>query len=242
MPPDPSAEFGSVDCCEIQQTIRHGAQKPIRCKAEDGHLYVVKPFSTAGAWPQVLEWMCARLGRAFGLPIPNYRVVMINEELAEAWNATQHRQIEPGPGFGSQWVERASECDESILAAVDPNFARRLLAFDWWIRNRDRIARNPNLLWSFATRQIFVIDHDQAGQSDGGDLFWSTHIFASTNVAGAWPPPDLQPELVALLPLLPVIRSELPSPWTRGPNGLDWFVQQLEESLQTTHRTWRTYE
>ena len=79
------------------------------------------------------------------MPIPNYRQVEIGADLAEAWNATNTPKIEAGPGFGSQYIDSATEPAEALLAEMSPALARRLLAFDWWIHNKDRTFKNPNL-------------------------------------------------------------------------------------------------
>jgi hypothetical protein len=245
MIPSPEQEFGTLDCCEILQAMRHGAMQPVLCRAEDELRYVVKPFCSGGNWPLAMEWAGARLGRSLGLPVPNYRVVDIGEELAEAWNASHIRQIEAGPGFGSQMIDNAIEPTESLLAEMDPALARRLLAFDWWMQNRDRTIKNPNLLWSAAARAFHVIDHDQAGQPDGVDLFWSLHVCASRKAGEAvWLPADLRAEFRdALSRLGPSLSAELPSAWTSRGEDVDSFLARLARTLDDNpHEDWRIYD
>lgn len=246
MPPSPhDHELGAVACLEIRRVMRHGAMQPILCRADDGALYVVKPFCSGGNWPLLMEWIGARLGRALGLPIPNYRWVEISEELAEAWNAANSPKIEAGPGFGSQLIDSATEPTESLLADMEPRVARRLLAFDWWIHNRDRTFKNPNLLWNAATREFHVIDHDQAGQPDGVDLFWSLHVCAARKAGEpTWLPDDLRMEFrAALLALRPQLLAEPPSTWTSRGEDVACFLTQLERALDDEpHHDWRTYD
>jgi hypothetical protein len=244
-PPSTETESGTVECIEIIRAMRHGAMQPLLCRADDGAHYVVKPFSSSGDWPQVMEWICARLGRALDLPIPNYRIVEISEELADAWNATHARQIEAGLGFGSQLIESAVEFTEALLHQLDPASARRLLAFDWWIRNRDRTLKNPNLLWSAAMRGLYVIDHEQAGQTSGVDLFWSLHLGASHATSETpWLPEDFRTEFRrVLLAHRTAIQAELPSTWTSCSGDIDSFFKHLERTLDDSpHTDWRTYD
>jgi hypothetical protein len=56
-------ESGTVECLEIRRSMRHGAMHPILCRADDGALYVVKPWASGGNWPLLMEWIGARLGR-----------------------------------------------------------------------------------------------------------------------------------------------------------------------------------
>jgi hypothetical protein len=243
-PPPPEVESGTVECMEIRRAMRHGAMQPILCRADDEALYVVKPFASGGNWPLLMEWIGARLGRSLGLPIPNYRQVEISEDLAEAWNASNTPKIEAGPGFGSHYISSATEPSEALLAKMSPALARRLLAFDWWIHNKDRTFRNPNLLWSAVSRSFHVIDHDQAGQPDGAELFWNLHICANLHAGeSVWLPADLGNEFRAALALQESIIAELPSAWTSQGEDVGSFFTQLERTLDDEpHQHWRTYD
>lgn len=237
-------ESGAVECVEILRTMRHGAMHPLLCRADDQALYVVKPTATGGNWALVMEWICARLGRLVDLPIPNYRQVEIREELADAWNAAHALKIEAGPGFGSQWIESATEAADTLLDQLDPVLTRRLLAFDWWVCNRDRSRKNPNLLWSADTRRYHVIDHDQAGQAENPDLFWRLHFGAGRRAEeAAWLPHDLRGVFRQALGHRKSIEQELPSSWTRNGEDIASFFAQLERALDDeTPFDWRTHD
>lgn len=245
MIPPPEQEFGRLECCEILQTMRHGAMQPLLCRTDDNVRYVVKPYSSGGNWPLLMEWVGARLGRALGLPIPNYRIVDIGGGLADGWNAGHPRQIEAGPGFGSQVIENAIEPSGPLLAEMEATLARRLLAFDWWIHNRDRTFKNPNLLWSATARRFQVIDHDQAGQPEGVELFWSLHVCASRKSGEpVWIPADLRDEFRAVFAeLRSSVLAELPSEWTSRGEDVGFFLAQLGRALDDEpHEDWRMYD
>lgn len=239
-------EFGRVEARELKRLAHRGSMKPLLCRANDGAHYILKPFSSGSSWPLVLEWVCARLGRSLGLPIPNYRQVYVSQEIAEEWNAFNDRKIEPGVGFGSQQVASALEFEVSLTDSIPEALRLRVLAFDWWIRNRDRGEKNPNLLWSAETRSLHVIDHDQAAQQEDASIFWGTHVFKTTApVELQWLPAGLAAEFSsAASRLLPApILNELPSEWTSDPEGLAWFVRQLHQSpSNASHRDWRNHD
>lgn len=245
MPIPIEQEFGRINALELSRLAKRGSMKPLLCRGNDGAHYIFKPFSKGSSWPLVLEWVCARLGRSLGLPIPNYRQIYVSEELAEEWNAFNDRKIEPGVGFGSQQVASALEFEVSLTNDIPEALRLRVLAFDWWIRNRDRGEKNPNLLWSAETRSLHVIDHDQAAQQEDASLFWGTHLFKATApVQLPWLPPDLASEFAAASGLLsaPVL-TELPSEWTTDPDGLAWFISQLNQSPNNaSHRDWRNHD
>lgn len=160
MTPPTEQEYGTVAALELKRLAKRGAMKPLLCRANDGAHYIFKPYSAGQSLPLAVEWICARLGRALGLPIPNYRQITVSESLAEEWNAFNERQIEPGVGFGSQQISSAMEFELSLVEQVPAVSRLRVLAFDWWIRNHDRGEKNPNLLWSAETSSLHVIDHD----------------------------------------------------------------------------------
>jgi hypothetical protein len=246
MPAPLEQEFGTVSAVELKRLAKRGAMQPLLCRADDGEHYVLKPFSKGGTWPLTLEWICARLGRSLGLPIPNYRQMFVSDDLAEEWNAFNDRRIEPGIGFGSRLVPSALEFDVSLAPVVPEALRLRVLAFDWWIRNPDRGEKNPNLLWSAETRALHVIDHDQAARPDDASLFWGTHLFrALAPVEAPWLPPELAQEFAAAVArLLPdPLAGELPSTWTSDPGALPWFGRQLTRSLtDASHRDWRNHD
>jgi hypothetical protein len=236
----PAAEFGGVAVREVRRGTRQGTLRPLICICDDGATYVVKPFSSAGGWPHCLEWICARLGRALDLNVPNYRQVSIDSELANGWNETGGRFIEPGTGFGSQFVSGADECDAISIGSIEADEAMRILSFDWWIRNSDRRSHNPNLLWSYAKERAFLIDHEKAGHAEGADAFWQDHLFAKQT---PWITNQVVGQMRSALRLLPTIRKELPSKWTSGTDGLDWFFDHLHDSIANEpQQHWRPHE
>lgn len=245
MIPPPDQEFGTVTAMELTRLARRGAMRPLLCRADDGAHYIFKPYSAGQSLPLAIEWISARLGRALNLPIPNYRRILVSEELAGEWNAFNERQIESGVGFGSQQVPSAMEFEVSLVESIPAELRLRVLAFDWWIRNHDRGERNPNLLWSAETRGLHVIDHDQAGYPEDASIFWGTHLFKAVAPANLnWLPTNLLAEFTTVFRMLPApILGELPSEWTSTPGGVDWFVRQLNQNLtDPLHRDWRKHE
>ena len=237
---NPADEFGFVEAVEICRVSRQGAMRPLICRAEDGACYFVKTFSSGGAWVQIAEWVSARIGRALGLPIPNYRQINISSELAGAWNLTGRRPVEAGMGFGSQEIALADECDAQQIKNLSPDDATRLLSFDWWIRNADRTAKNPNLLWSRNENRHYLIHHEKAGDAGNGAIFWLNHILAAHE---PWMTDSIAINMRAILPLVKKLPGELPNEWTSATEGVAWFLAHLEQSIANKpNRNWRPHE
>lgn len=206
----------------------------------DGAAYIVKAYSSAGNWPLQAEWICARLGRLLGLPIPNYRQVWVSEELTEAWLANGGHFIEPGLAFGSQYVNHPADFNEELLRRLSTEDQTRLIAFDWWIRNADRTLKNPNLVWSHLEARHYIIDHEKAGDHRDSDAFWHDHLCAKQHL---WLPESTLSVMRQAVGHIPAIKAELPAEWTSKGEELEWFFTHLKDSVQNQPtRDWRPHD
>lgn len=67
-----------------------------------------------------------------------------------------------------------------LIKQIPVDVQRDVLAFDWWIKNCDRLQGNTNLLVDAATRELVVIDHNLAFDRNFlPDEFITQHVFAS---------------------------------------------------------------
>ncbi|MEZ5493685.1 MAG: HipA family kinase [Pseudomonadales bacterium] len=166
---------------EIIRPAEQGLTKPFLCRAEDGYRYYVKGRSATRAG-QCHEWLCAHLGRALGLPIPEFSLVEVPAELlAEA--PTYFQPLGAGVAFASRECAAAQWLEPSLAVNIPQALRRDVAVFDWWIRNEDRNAGNPNLLLN-TERELVVIDHNKAFDADfNAQDFLSQHLFAAELVA-----------------------------------------------------------
>lgn len=161
---------------EILSPASQGKTIPFLCRAEDERLYYVKGKGT-GRRGQFCEWVVAHLARSFGLPVPDFRLVMVSPELL-AESPKEHQILGSGYAFASLARSQVQWLEPSFVMDVPCGLRCAVLAFDWWIKNFDRHYDNPNLLWSAETKELVVIDHAFAFAED----FWPTiflehHIF-----------------------------------------------------------------
>lgn len=83
------------------------------------------------------------------------------------------------PAFGSREVVHTVWLELGIDHKVAPELQRKVLAFDWWVRNTDRLRGNTNLLWDTAHQSLVVIDHNLAfGNNFDAAEFIDHHVFA----------------------------------------------------------------
>lgn len=169
---------------EVIRRTEQGQTKPYVCRADDGHIYFVK----SGGLPKrelVAEWLAANLALHVGLPIPEFSLAEVPEELCDRRMGNWMNDLLPGVAFASR-REEASDFAWSMVSHV-PNAQRALIAaFDWWIRNADRTlsARggNPNLLWRQGEGggEVVVFDHNLAFENKfDAAQFLDSHVFAA---------------------------------------------------------------
>ena len=97
----------------------------------DGAIYFTKGRS-ATRRGLIAEWLCARLGQAFGLPIAPYAIADVPEELIEADLSGWLQDLGTGEVFASRRVS-AVELTEVHRSLVPEEQRRDLLAFDGWV-------------------------------------------------------------------------------------------------------------
>ncbi|MDQ3814926.1 MAG: hypothetical protein M3347_13360 [Armatimonadota bacterium] len=152
---------------EIIDRSEQGITRPFLCRGEDGKIYYVKGRH-AGYRGLCCEWVASELARHWGLPVAPFAIVEVPGLLISGSLLAGALDLGSGPAFGSQQVPDASELRwheiESEIIPVD--LRARLLLFDWWVANPDRMLSetggNPNLLWPAAQQQLHIIDHNLA--------------------------------------------------------------------------------
>ena len=161
---------------EIGDIAWQGKTQPVFCRAEDSHEYVVKG-KFAGRKALIAEWVSNRLGRLFGLPIPEFEQLFLDPQLLE-YSARRSEVEILGRGvlFGSRRELNLVEIRQVDLPLVDLDLRARVLAFDWLIANSDRVfiegAGNPNLMWAEEGQRLVVIDHNLAFDRSLMGNFW----------------------------------------------------------------------
>jgi hypothetical protein len=165
-----------LEIVEIIGPAEQGKSKPYLCRAEDEQLYYVKGQNATSS-ARCREWVAGHLAKAFGLPIPTFRLVKISSELLDE-TPDQWKNIGTGIAFasakqsGHQWFEFG------FVDAVEEKLRQDISVFDWWVRNQDREANNTNLLWDATIASLLVIDFDSAFDPDFFPTFFlNYHLF-----------------------------------------------------------------
>lgn len=170
----------ALQVTEIVRRLDQGMTRPFLVRAEDDALYVAKGRE-ATQRGLIAEWICAHLAKELGLAIPEFSLLEVPQELAEALGV-EGNALGAGLVFGSRQEAGVQEFAVTQLKRIDADERRRLLAFDWWVENADRSLTphggNPNLLWRAAENRLLVIDHNLAFDAEFDEAaFFATHVF-----------------------------------------------------------------
>ncbi|NMG49001.1 hypothetical protein GO613_12915 [Azoarcus communis] len=168
---------------EILRRSEQGVTRPFVCRGDDNALYYVKGRG-AGRRSLICEWVAAQLATAFGLPIAEYALAQVPDELIEAQVFPEACDLGSGIVFASREMPHPQELTLVTRDRVPPELATDVLVFDWWLHNEDRHLTgrggNPNLLWDMQSDELVVIDHNQAFDRDFcAKRFLASHVFAS---------------------------------------------------------------
>ncbi len=213
----------SVTINEIISRSEQGVTRPFLCRAENDLLYYVKG-RYAGYRALCCEWVAGRLGRALGLPIPEFCIAEVPRALVEGSSRADAADLGAGLVFASHLVEDAQEITFADVEKIDAKLKQEVLIFDWWIRNEDRtlteFGGNPNLLRTAGTGLLRVFDLNLAFDDTFDEArFWQSHVF--NGVVAAWPDEfkaEMAGRMRAAVEQLPGIWQELPEDW-RHPHG-----------------------
>ena len=154
---------------QVRQIVRvsdQGVSRPYQCYDDNGTLRWCKGNHT-GVRSLLSEWICARIARKLGLPVPACDVLRLDPVRFEAWARCQGERVpqlvtEANPFvFASVNVtdskdvidiDRDMRCDDLALL-------QRICLFDELVHNTDRTDGNTNLL---SNAGVHVIDHNNA--------------------------------------------------------------------------------
>jgi len=163
---------------EVIKQAEQGMSEPFYCKASDDNYYWVKGRNCTRNG-QLYEFACAHLAKSMGLPIADFCLLEIYEDLHDEFDAP-FKKLGYGSVFASKHV--LGSCwifGEGAVADIPSELRAQILYFDFWIKNLDRSNENPNLLIEASTGELKVIDHNLAFDEEFSvEKFFQLHLFS----------------------------------------------------------------
>ena len=157
--------------------------RPFRARTDDGSLYWIKGCGSGWTRHELChELLAARLATALEIPIAEYTILDVPPMLLEFCAVPGIEALHAGPAFGSLHVENGVSLPPVAVHSVPEPLRQKILLFDWWIQNEDRILSelggNVNLLWNPNGRRLTIIDHNNAFDNDFDESeFFQNHVF-----------------------------------------------------------------
>lgn len=154
--------------------LREGGSLPAVVEADDDGMYVVK-FRGAGQGIKALiaELVAGELARTAGLVVPELVLAEVDPALGRMEADSEIRALitaSAGTNLALDYLPGAITFDPLARPVPDAATASAIVAFDAFVTNVDRTAKNPNMLcWH---GQIWLIDH---GAAFGFHHAWSDY-------------------------------------------------------------------
>jgi hypothetical protein len=214
-----------------------GMVMPFICTA-GGRSFYVKGSNTL-AVGLINELVCAHLARAFGLPVPDFAVLRIDDLLKEVVSPDWAFDLQYEYLFGSASVVPCEKITLSDVQGVAPELQRDLIVFDAWVRNEDRslteLDGNPNLLVTLPGKDLMVIDHNLAfDDAFDEDAFRRMHVFAGVLAELPVQLPeqaDYAARFDAALIILDEVFDLIPDEWLESLPDPDGYLKKISQRL-----------
>lgn len=149
----------NLNIVDINRKIPLGITNPYIVKCNNNKKYVAKfPGNPEGTKVLINEYVCAKLAKKLGLPIPNFELIEIQNIHKFAAQLSDIKMIN-GTVFCSEFIEKASAVPGYlVLTKVTNKYdAIKILFFDVIVGNNDR--NEGNLLINFKNNSLVMIDH-----------------------------------------------------------------------------------
>lgn len=235
---DASTSGAVLHVIEIIRRIHEGSTRPFLCKCDDGKLYVLKSKPSMPPRNLLAEFISGCLANDIGLPLPDFKIVFVPEDLVEYAPELQ-REICSGYAFASQYIEGAVGLTftQSRNKAIVPLEQQKLIyVFDRWILNADRtltsVGGNVNILYDVGNDKYYLIDHNLSFDQNAESEDFSVHIYGPGNRDWHYDLIDrieYRQKLVNTFCKLPAILDVVPEEWAVDNEFLPFVFNTLEQ-------------
>jgi hypothetical protein len=147
----------------LRRLITDASSSPVVAETPGGHFVLKLRGAGDGVRALIAELVVAGLSERLGLPVPERALVELSPDFTSDDRNDELYDLltrSVGLNVGFRFLERARVPSARELAALDDDFAARVLWLDGLTQNPDRTHKNPNILvWH---GRPYVIDHGAA--------------------------------------------------------------------------------
>lgn len=223
---------------EIIRRINEGSTKPYLCKCDDGQLYILKSKPSMPPKNLLAEFISGCLASDIGLPLPDFKIVFVPEELVE-YSPDLQREISPGHAFASLYIDGAVALTfiQSRNESIIPIEQQKLIyVFDRLVLNADRTLTdkggNVNILYDVGNDKYYLIDHNLSFDQNVGPEDFSVHVYGPGNRKWDYDLVDrieYRQRVADSICKLPTILEDIPEEWMVDDGFLPFVSDTLEK-------------
>lgn len=139
----------------------NGKTEPLLVETDNG-FYVAKiQENVDGIKVLINEFVCYKLAKKLGVPIPEAALLRIDQEVIDADPALKKTGIKPGLHFGSKFLHKSNASIQPPIVGLVTNKEDipSIVLFDQLIYNDDRTMNPGNLIVDLKAKEILAIDH-----------------------------------------------------------------------------------
>jgi len=155
----------------VLRADRGGSSWPVLIETGDGVFYTKLRGAAQAPATLVAEIVVGELADALSLSVPARVLIDVPPDVHSDDRHDELAQLlrfSVGLNLGFECLPDARDFRGLDVSRVDPDLASRIVWLDGLVQNRDRTAKNPNLVWS--QDRLWLIDH---GASLGFHHRWS---------------------------------------------------------------------
>ena len=119
----------AIQIVEILDRSIQGVTKPFYCRCEDGQFYFVKG-NGAGKQSLIAEYVGCQLARSFGLPVADFEIVEVPQELIKWCGRPDANELGAGLAFGSKALPHVQEFSMAHMNQVDIQMRKDVVLLD----------------------------------------------------------------------------------------------------------------
>lgn len=159
---------------QVENLITNGVTRPLRCILDNGVRAVVKVFNNEqGNLTLVNEYICYKLAKVLGIPMPLSGVCLCDDETIDIDHELSVKN--KGYGFFSTYIEKNTILKPGIMRHVlNIDIFYKVAIFDHLIYNKDRNIANLLVEYSKNGIKITVIDHTHVFKNE---TIWDARCF-----------------------------------------------------------------
>ncbi|MCY9373798.1 HipA domain-containing protein [Bacillus sp. T17B1] len=146
---------------KFEKEVGNGITNPLIMQT-DNDFYIVKVAENNDG-PKVLinEYVCYKLAKLLGIPIPDAALINISPEVIDIDPRLKELAVKPGIHFGSHFIKKAGPSIQMPLLSLVTNTEDipSIILFDQIIYNNDRTLNRGNLIIDLKEKKLLAIDH-----------------------------------------------------------------------------------